>query len=268
MESTVLYNSAQAKNTMLSAPVPQQTKTYKPVSHRELMDLTLESIYQSGFTLESQNYSTARGGNIATARYAISNVADNEMKLQIAWQNSYDRSASLKFAMGVKIMVCSNGMVSGDMGSFRKIHKGDIQTFTPTAITEYIKQGGDAFKSIQDDREIMKTIGVSEQGQAELLGRLFIQENLINTKQLNIAKRELSTPTHDYGHPNSLWELYNHVTFAMKETHPTDWMRVHLKTHEFFKNCGNPTTENMKADAKMFAAVLKNQIDMFPDYEG
>ena len=181
MESTVIHNSAQAKNTMLSAPVPQQTKTYKPVSHRELMDLTLESIYQSGFTLESQNYSTARNGDIATAKYAISNVADNEMKLQIAWQNSYDRSASLKFAMGVKIMVCSNGMVSGDMGSFRKTHRGDIQTFTPAAITEYIKQGGDAFKSIQDDRDVMKTIGVSEQGQAELLGRLFIQENLINT---------------------------------------------------------------------------------------
>ena len=47
MESTVIHNSAQAINTMLSAPVPQQTKTYKPVSHRELMDLTLESIYQS-----------------------------------------------------------------------------------------------------------------------------------------------------------------------------------------------------------------------------
>ena len=49
METTVVHNDAQAKNIMLSAPLPQQTRTYKPVSHRELMDLTLESIYQSGF---------------------------------------------------------------------------------------------------------------------------------------------------------------------------------------------------------------------------
>ena len=49
----------------------------------------------------------------------------------------------------------------------------------------------------------------------------------------------------------------------MKETHPTDWMRVHLKTHEFFKNYGTLATEHMQADADMFAAVLSNQLDMF-----
>ena len=33
--------------------------------------------------------------------------------------------------------------------------------------------------------------------------------------------RELEAPTHDYGAPDSLWELYNYTTFAMKESHPS-----------------------------------------------
>ncbi len=263
METTVVHNDAQAKNIMLSAPLPQQTKTYKPVSHKELMDLTLESIYQSGFGLESQHYSTARQGDIATARYVINNVADSEMKLQIAWQNSYDKSASLKFAMGVKIMICSNGCVSGDMGSFKKIHKGDIQTFTPGAITEYIKNGGEAFQQMKRDREHMKTVDVSSRAQAEVLGRLFFEERVIASKQLNIIKRELNTPTHDYGANGSVWELYNHVTFAMKQSHPSDWMQDHIDVHNFFLNHTNNITQEVKADAEMFAAVLKNQLDMF-----
>ena len=263
MESTVIHNSTKAMNTMLNAPLPQQTKTYKPVSHKELMDLTLESIYQSGYTIDTQHYITARQGDIATARYVINNVADKEMKLQIAWQNSYDKTASLKFAMGVKIMICSNGCVSGDMGSFKKKHVGEIQSFAPTAITEYIKHGGDAFKQMQDDREYMKNIPVSSQAQAELLGRLFFEEKVIASKQLNIIKKELNAPTHDYGADGSVWDLYNHVTFAMKEVHPSNWMNKHIQVHDFFKSYGKLTTENMQADADMFAAVVSNQLDMF-----
>ena len=88
-------NSGTAKNIMLTAPVPKQTKTYKPVSHQQLIDLTLESIYQSGYTLESQSYSTAKDGEIANGRYTIANVADTEMKLQIGWQNSMIESLAL-----------------------------------------------------------------------------------------------------------------------------------------------------------------------------
>ena len=53
MEKISTYTSA--KDQMLSAVVPKQTRTYKPVSHQELIDLTLESVYQSGFELSDQS---------------------------------------------------------------------------------------------------------------------------------------------------------------------------------------------------------------------
>ena len=233
MKNTILTDAA-AKNQMLAAPIPQQTRTYKPVSHKELMDLTLESIYQSGFTIKNEYYSVAREGNVATGRYSISNVADNEMNLQIVWQNSYDKSLSLKFALGTSIIICSNGMVTGDYGSFKKKHMGEIQTFTPTAITEYIKDGGTVFRQIQENRDFLKEREISEQAQAELLGRLFIEQDLITSTQLNIVKRELKTPTYNYNADGSMWELYNHLTFAMKRSHPSDWLNDHINLHEFF----------------------------------
>ena len=225
-----------AKGLLINAEIPQQTNTYKPISHQQLMDLTLESIYQAGFELADETYSAAREGNVANGRYTIKNVADSEMQLQIGWQNSYDKSLSLKFAIGTRILVCSNGCVSGDYGAFKKKHRGNVQEFTPSAITEYIKRAGDVFQEIQRNKESMKKIEVNKRTAAEIVGRMYLEEEIIQNTQLNIIKREMSNPSFDYGAEGSMWELYNHTTLAMKELHPSLWMESHMKAHSFFVN--------------------------------
>jgi hypothetical protein len=223
-----------AKGLLINAELPQQTRTYKPISHQQLMDLTLESIYQAGFELDHETYSGARDGQIGNGKYTIKNVADSEMQLQIGWQNSYDKSLSLKFAIGTRIFICQNGCVSGDFGAFRKKHMGTVQEFTPSAITEYIKRSGDVFHQMQRDREGMKQIEMTKRTSAEIIGRMFLEEEIIQSTQLNIIKREIDNPSFDYGASGSMWELYNHTTLAMKELHPSLWMNNHMKAHSFF----------------------------------
>lgn len=230
METT--YSST--KSELLLAELPKETRTYKPVPHSQLMDITLESINASGFKLDKEIYTSAKEGKVANGRFSISNVADTEMQLQIGWQNSYDKSLSLKFAIGTHIFICSNGCVSGDHGSFKKKHVGEIREFAPETISEYIKRSSDVFRKIQKEREFMKTIEIDRKVQAELLGRMFLEQNIITSTQLNIIKRELDTPTFDYKSENSMWELYQFTTFALKESHPSNWMEAHIKTHEFF----------------------------------
>ena len=251
-----------AKNVLLSAEIPQETRTYKPVTHQQLIDLTLESIQGAGFELESETYSAARDGNVANGRYTIKNVADSEMQLQIGWQNSYDKTMSLKFAIGTHIFICSNGCVSGDYGAFRKPHKGQIQTFTPTAITEYIKQAGEAFTKIQQERDTMKNIEVTKRTCAELLGRMFLEDAFITSTQLNIIARELQAPTHDYGASGSLWELYQHTTFALKESHPTEWMNTHINAHSFFVNESGIMVTSMNKEIVVPEPGMLQQLEM------
>jgi len=230
--STKTYSTT--KYFLTGTELPKETRTYKPVSHGQLIDLTLESIHQAGFRLDTETYSSAREGNIANGKFTISNVADKEMQLQIGWQNSYDKSMSLKFAIGTRILVCSNGCVSGDYGAFRKKHRGDVQEFAPFAITEYIKSAGDVFSLMQMEREKMKNIELDRRAIAELVGRMFIEDQVIQSTQLNIIKKQIEAPLYDYGAPGSLWELYQHTTYAMKESHPSLWMQNHIDAHKFF----------------------------------
>jgi len=225
-----------AKEILINTPIPQQTRTYKPVSHNQLIDLTLGSIEDAGFHLDKESYSSSCDGQIANGKFTISNVRDKDMQLQIGWQNSYNKQLTLKFAIGTKIFICQNGMVSGDHGTFKKKHVGEIQTFAPSAITEYIKSSGEIFQRMQQEKDNMKNIEISKRVQAELIGRMLIEEEFIESTQLNIINRELKKPTHDYGAENSMWELYNFTTFAMKEVHPRLWMDNHIKAHKFFVN--------------------------------
>jgi hypothetical protein len=242
------YNTA--RGMLLAAPVPQQTRTYKPVSHAQLMDLTLESIHQAGFTLDQERYTSARDGKVANGKFTIKNVADSEMQLQIGWQNSYDKSLSLKFAIGTRIFICENGCVSGDYGAFKHKHVGEIQTFTPQAITDYILDAGEAFTRMQSERESMKQIVLDRRAQAELIGRMIIDEQFIESTQLNIIKRELEKPTHNYGAENSLWELYQFTTFSMKEVHPSLWMNNHIDAHAFFLDAAGLVTKPIYKPAR------------------
>lgn len=232
--STQTYNTT--RGLIINAEIPQETRTYKPITHAQLIDLTLNSIEGAGFTLDRETYSMAQGGEIANGQFSIRNVADSEMQLQIGWQNSYNKSLSLKFAIGARIFICQNGMVHGDMGSFKKAHRGSVQEFTPTAITEYIKQAGDTFTRMQKEREAMKQIELTKRTKAELIGRMLIEEQFISSTQMMIMSRELEAPTHDYGAQDSMWELYNYATFAMKELHPSIRMNNHIKAHNFFVN--------------------------------
>ena len=243
------------KELITNASVPVQTRTYKPVSHSSLIDLTLNSIEKAGFILDKETYSSARDGNVANGRFSISNVADSEMQLQIGWQNSYDRTMSLKFAIGTRIMICSNGCVSGDYGAFKKRHQSDIQHFTPSAIIDYIKGAGEAFTTMQKQREQMKQVQITKRTKAELVGRMMLEEQFITFTQLSIISKELKAPTHDYGAKDSLWELYNYTTFAMKESHPSQWMESHIKAHKFFNDYAYNQTAPWEAEENAFTQI-------------
>lgn len=243
------YNTT--KDYLINTPLPVETSTYKPVAHEQLMDLTLEGIHKAGFTLEREIYAGAKGGLVATGKFLINNVYDKEMQLQIMWQNSYDKSLKLTFNVGAMVLVCTNGMMGfRNMNSFKRKHTGEIQTIAPERITEYIKQAGDAFHILQTDREAMKQIEVTRSVVAKLIGEMYIEHNFLESTQLNILKRELDKPTHNYGAPGSLWELYQFTTFAIGGIHPSRWMEDHIDAHRFFVNAAGilvPTNDFQEA---------------------
>lgn len=263
-------NYSTTKELLINTEVPIESRTYKPFSHGRVIDLTLEAISKAGLVLDKELYTSSKEGMVATGKYTIKTVADNEMQLQIAWLNSYNKTKRLTYGIGSQVFICQNGCISADMGFFKKKHQGEIVEFTPIAISEYIRKAQDTFVALQRERERMKEIELSRRVVAELLGRAVVEDEFITTTQLNIIKRELDSPTHDYGAPNSIWELYQFVSFSMKDIHPSLWMSSHIDAHRFFMGVTESYTEDYYEDTSIIIPSTedKRQLKLFPEIFG
>lgn len=220
---------------LLAIPVPEKTRTYRPMSNRELIELTIGAIDNSGLKLQEAKYSLAREGNISMGRYVVKQN-DDEMGLLIGWQNSYNKSKKLSFSIGSIVFICGNGMiVTNGIANFNKKHQGDVQEITPFMIEEYVKGAEETFYQIQKDKELFKEKEITKRVSAELVGRMYLEEAIITTTQVGIIKNEIEKPTHNYNVPNSMWELFNYSTFAAKKEHPSKYFETHKNIHKFFK---------------------------------
>lgn len=260
------YLSARAH--LFAAPVPRETRTYKPVSHRMLDEVVRDTLDSTGFAISSAEYSSAKDAKIATARYTINSISDADMGLQIGWQNSYNKQLTLKFAIGSRVFICENGMVVGNMGTFRRKHTGEVLDFAPEAIERAIHRADDSFARMIVEKEDMKEIEINPSVRAELIGRLYLEKEIISAHQIAIIRDEIKNPTYDYGAPNSLWETYQYVTYSLKNIHPSLYMDSHIDAHRFFVDDvydtigrGRPVTSLEELEVVDAVTVDPNQID-------
>jgi hypothetical protein len=85
------------------------------------------------------------------------------------------------------------------------------------------------------DKETMKDIMVSDTARAQLIGRLYFEEDLLNSEQLSIIKQQIHNPTYEYNaDKKSLWSLYNHITYSLRASHPKNWLDNQRLVHWFF----------------------------------
>jgi len=213
------------------AVIPPQTSTYKPVQHGTIIDLTRDEINNSGFSIVNETYRGTQNCNVATGFYDRVYNNDSELGIRIAWQNSYDKTVSLKYVIGTCVFVCSNGMFFGNMGAYKKKHIGEIQTLTPSVIQEYIGQAGEVYAEMVDVRDKMKAIPMSRADMATTAGLLFFNYEILPASVLTRLREEFNKPSCIYSSPDTLWEFYNFCTYVLRNTHPRQYFSTHQNLH-------------------------------------
>lgn len=231
-----MKNYIKSEEELCKVPIPLSTSTYKAVPYCDLIDLTKNGIKKIGLDLKNEIYTATKDGRVATARYDLDYGNDPDMSLSIAWQNSYNKQVSLKFAIGAHVFICSNGACFGDMGSFKKKHVGKIQTVTPGMIESYISTAKEVYDKMVEQKERMKNTTLTNDMKMMILGDLYFGSDILKETQVAIVKRELKKSTYDYKSPGTVWELYNIVTFACKNTHPLNYLETHTQIHDKFVN--------------------------------
>jgi hypothetical protein len=230
---TALVSEAHVRNVEL----PQHGKTYTVIPHGHAIDETKKALFSAGFTLKSEEYRTTLDGQVAQGIYHLNYGNDADMGLMFAWSNSYNKSMKFKCAVGGHVFVCMNGMVRGDMASFVRKHTGSALYEATVHINEQISKAQEYYNILVQDKEALKNVVLSPREKGTILGRLFAEQEILTLTQVGIVKREMDKPSHNYNcDPNSAWAMYNHVTLALKESHPNTYLEDHEILHQFFIN--------------------------------
>jgi len=228
-------DSLEARDILLSAALPEKTDRYTPIAHSVIDVMTRNILYDMGFEIKSTTYNSTNDGQVGQCKYSLNFGDDPDMGLMVAWQNSYNKTISFKYAVGTYVFICDNGAVAGDVGAYKRKHTGtaDLEAFT--IIRNYLRDAKSIYERLIADKKQLMAISLTPQEMAGYMGLMFIHDEIITSTQLNIMKREYENPTYDYGVPKcNAWSLYNYATYAFKEDSPRTWMKRHIDLHNFF----------------------------------
>jgi len=223
-------------------PLPNHGKSYTVVSHKEVIENTKNLLENSGFTIRKELYRANMNAQVAQGIYHIYPTQSNadqinnetELGMMFAWTNSYDKSTRFQCAIGAYVMVCSNGMMCGDMMNFKRKHTGSAGHDIVMQLSNQIKNGEKHYTRILDDRDALKSVTLTKRQQSELLGRLFADDEIITPTQVSTIKKEMKKASYDYGcSDDNAWAFYNHVTHSLKVSPPRDWMQDSQDFHDF-----------------------------------
>jgi hypothetical protein len=227
------------KAHLVSVPLPNHGATYTVISHQSVMDYVYTELATAGFSVVHEEYRCTADGQIAHGIYKLNFNNDPELSMMFAWTNSYNKQVRFKCGVGGYINLTGTTMVCGDMGSWARKHTGTADEETIKTIQDQIANAHMYYNQLCSDKESMKGITLNKRKQAQLLGILFAEYQILTTEQASIVRQQMDRPSHVYVDSNSLWAFYNFVTIALQHSHPKTWMEDQRVLHYFISTVNN-----------------------------
>ena len=221
------------KAHLVSIPLPNHAATYTVISHQFIIDYAYQSLAAAGFGIVDEEYRCTADGQIAQGIYKLNFNNDPELSMMFAWTNSYNKQVKFKCVVGAYINNSGSVMISGEVGSWVRKHTGSADTETKATIDDYISNANMYYNQLCADKAAMETVSLNRRKQAQLLGVLFGEYEILTTEQASMVRDQMKRPLQVFTSSDSLWAFYNFVTNALQSSHPKTWMEDQRILHYF-----------------------------------
>ena len=221
------------KAHLVSIPLPNHAATYTVISHQFIIDYAYQSLAAAGFGIVDEEYRCTADGQIAQGVYKLNFNNDPELSMMFAWTNSYNKQVKFKCVVGAYINNSGSVMISGEVGSWVRKHTGSADTETKATIDDYISNANMYYNQLCADKAAMETVSLNRRKQAQLLGVLFGEYEILTTEQASMVRDQMKRPLQVFTSSDSLWAFYNFVTNALQSSHPKTWMEDQRILHYF-----------------------------------
>jgi len=222
-----------SENVLFKTPIPAETMSYKPVAHKHIIDGIQERLYKNNLHIVKKQYRSARNNEKLIGIFDIE-ANNQDLQFRFGFKNSYDKSISLGIVAGTSVIICSNGMMSGEIVYMRK-HTGTIVSDMNSKMDIVINQLTSTLNDHIIDMKLMRNIAMDNTERDKFLGKVFFRDKIISPNQATALITELEEPEFKEFSENNLWGMYNKMTHVLKREHPDKYIQKHIKLHELVK---------------------------------
>jgi hypothetical protein len=228
-----------SKAQLVAVDLPTHGDSYTVISHQSVIYYLYTELAVAGFGVVSETFRATADGQIAHGIHVLQYQSDPELSMMFAWTNSYNKQVRFKCGVGAYVNHTGTTMVCGDMGSWARKHTGTADEETVATIKEQVTNAQMYYDQLVHDKNAMKDIKMNKRKQAQLLGILFAEYQILTTEQASIVRSQMDKPTHVFEDSSSLWAFYNYVTTALQSSHPKTWMEDQRVLHYFISTVNN-----------------------------
>lgn len=206
-----------SREELIATATPEATKTWHPIPHNRILELTEQNLGGLGYTITKTQYAIHKDGNRFFGLMWLKNGTNySDYSLMVGLRNSHDKSFPSAIALGSSVFVCDNLAFSGEVKLARR-HTINIERDLPNVVQRALGRLSD-LRVNQDTRiEAYKKFDVSDLQAHDLIVRA-LDTRVINTCRLPKVLAEYRTPKHPEFKPRNAWSLFNSFTEVFKET--------------------------------------------------
>lgn len=218
-------------NDLINAPIPAQTKTYRPVEHQWVIDNIQSTLEQAGYEITESIY---RGNDECTQVYGYYTFRikdenfvegeDEQIEGVYAFQNSYDKTMKFRGSAGAKL---DNGaIILTDSTDYTRKHTGaalpNILNYIHTQVAN-IRLAYFHAKNIRTD---FKDINLTKAEVGRAIGEMTIYK-ILSPDQSTKFYQEWR------GCAGTLWDVFKVVTLVLQNIAPRQWMDTQFNAYNF-----------------------------------
>lgn len=196
---------------------PEQTKSYIPVAHHDIIDAVRGELVRDGFAVRSESHGLWNDG----ARYfgLMETAGEHDYALTVGIRNSHDKRFPASIALGSNVFVCDNLSFSGEVSLARR-HTVNIMRDLPGLIQRAVGQLADIRKLQSKRIEAYKAAEVTKGHDVASLILAAVNADVIGKTMVYDVMTEWHTPRHAAFLPRTAWSLFNSFTEILKGNLP------------------------------------------------
>lgn len=246
--------------------IPNHGGRYTPISHKSIIDKSLETIVKKGLNVTEELYASSYSGNVAMGKILLDYGTDPDLKMMFVWGNSYDKSTRFKCGIGAYIARTNSYIFAGHLSNFARKHTGNADQLAVEMIETQLNQANMFYNYLCNSKNAMVQKELTLRQMSEIVGVLFIEEEILNKEQASQIKDMLCNKVQlfeEYS-ANNLWNFYNILGKALRESHPKTWFEDQSRVHAYImNNVINAPSPSIVVQETDNEPVAENQLNLF-----